>query len=62
MARQEACRTDDILHLMIYADNTPNHSTCPDCGGDASDKERPESGWFLCQCGNEFEKEHDDGS
>ncbi len=39
---------------MIYADNTINHSICPDCGGDASDKERPESGWFVCQCGYEW--------
>ena len=39
---------------MIYADNTINHKTCPDCGGAASDKKRPESGWFVCECGNEW--------
>jgi len=33
---------------------SPNHSICPDCGGSASDKQRPESGWFVCQCGNEW--------
>jgi hypothetical protein len=42
---------------MIYADNSPNQADCPECGGDATDKERPESGWFVCPCGAEFEKE-----
>ena len=42
---------------MIHADSTPNHEICPDCGGDASDKQRPESGWFVCECGYEFEKQ-----
>lgn len=44
---------------MIFADNSPNHETCPECGGDASDKERPESGWFVCECGEGFEKDID---
>lgn len=43
---------------MIYADNSPNHEPCPECGGVASDKERPESGWYVCECGEEFEKQN----
>ncbi len=40
---------------MIFADNSPNQADCPECSGTASDKERPESGWFVCGCGEEFE-------
>ena len=35
--------------------DSPNHAICPECGFTASDKEKPNSGWFECQCGAAFD-------
>ena len=39
---------------MIFADPTPNHETCPDCGGEAMNYGGDD---FTCECGFYFEKQ-----
>jgi len=42
--------------------DSPNHAICPECGFTASDKEKPNSGWFECQCGTAFAEEAPSGA
>jgi len=43
----------------MIAELSPNTAPCTECGGEGSDKDRPESGWMTCDCGHFWIEAHD---